>query len=590
MVPMSEPAPRNRPEARRATSVTLSICCLLCVLPAIAAASPPQTSTPPSPDKLRVLAHTYYLWRDTINPVGSSDQGKHIWDDRLADYRMPAVRARRRRVQSTLAEVRAMRTESWSKDDRVDWLLFRSQVARDDFFGREMQPEESDPQIYVGEIAGGIFSLLKKEYAPRRTRALAATSRLEQVPALLTTARTNLVHPVRLYAKLAIESARYGDDLYSTSLMTLADSLSDSERAALVKARDGALRAIHEYADWLDKRQTSMPDWKPMGEAKYNRLLHDVLLMPLDATQVAMLGETELARYRGLEAMLKDPSLASPDPSRSKSIPKDQAEFLAAYESREQNIVDFLRTNNLVTLPAYLGSFQIRQLPEAFKPTSPGGFMNPPGIYDPDPTGFYFIPTYNPKSGNFYIRAAIEDPRPILGHEGIPGHFLQLSIANHLTNEIRRQHGDNAFVEGWALYGEEMLMRQGLYPEQSASQGQVLRLSRYRAARIGVDVNLQTGRWTFEQAVKYFMDAGGLDREAAEGEAAGAASSPTQKIGYMVGKWQIMRLLGRYRDKQGAAFQLGAFHDQLISYGSLPASVIEWLMLDDSTSVAKVMR
>jgi len=90
--------------------------------------------------------------------------------------------------------------------------------------------------------------------------------------------------------------------------------------------------------------------------------------------------------------------------------------------------------------------------------------MNPPGIYDQDPSGFYFIPTYNPKSGNFYIRAAIEDPRPILGHEGIPGHFLQLSIANHLADEIRRQHSDGVFVEGWALYGEEMLMREGLYP------------------------------------------------------------------------------------------------------------------------------
>jgi uncharacterized protein (DUF885 family) len=216
--------------------------------------------------------------------------------------------------------------------------------------------------------------------------------------------------------------------------------------------------------------------------------------------------------------------------------------------------------------------------------------MNPPGIYDKDPGGFYFIPTYDPKSGNFYIRAAIEDPRPILGHEGIPGHFLQLSIANHLPDEIRRQQGDNTFTEGWALYGEEMLMRQGLYPEQSASQGQVLRLSRYRAARIGVDVNLQTGRWTFEEAVRYFMEAGGLDREAAEGEAAGAASSPTQKIGYMVGKWQIMRLLGRYRDQQGDKFRLGAFHDQLISYGSLPASVIEWLMLGDSTQVMKATR
>jgi uncharacterized protein (DUF885 family) len=352
-----------------------------------------------------------------------------------------------------------------------------------------------------------------------------------------------------------------------------------------VRARDGAIRALHDYADWLEKRAPTMPDWAPMGEKKYEYLLHEVLLLPLDAEQVAMLGETELARYRGLEAMLKDPSMASPDPSRAKSVPKDQAEFLAAYEAREREIIDFLKEKQLVTLPAYLGPFQIRQLPEAFKPTSPGGFMNPPGIYDKDPGGFYFIPTYDPKSGNFYIRAAIEDPRPILGHEGIPGHFLQLSIANHLPDEIRRQQGDNTFTEGWALYDEEMLMRQGLYPAGSAGEAQVLRLSRYRAARIGVDVNLQTGRWTFEQAVRYFMDAGGLDREAAEGEAAGAASSPTQKIGYMVGKWQIMRLLGRYRDQQGDKFRLGAFHDQLISYGSLPASVIEWLMLGDSTQV-----
>ena len=61
--------------------------------------------------------------------------------------------------------------------------------------------------------------------------------------------------------------------------------------------------------------------------------------------------------------------------------------------------------------------------------------MNPPGVYDKDPAGFFFIPTYNPESKNFYIRAAIEDPRPILGHEGIPGHFMQLSIANHLPTK-----------------------------------------------------------------------------------------------------------------------------------------------------------
>jgi uncharacterized protein (DUF885 family) len=167
---------------------------------------------------------------------------------------------------------------------------------------------------------------------------------------------------------------------------------------------------------------------------------------------------------------------------------------------------------------------------------------------------------------------------------------LQLSIANHLSDEIRRQHGDGVFIEGWALYGEEMLMRTGLYPDNSPAQGQILRLSRYRSARIGVDVNLHTGKWTFEQAVQYFMEAGGLDREAAEGEAAGAASSPTQKISYIVGKWQIMNLLGRYRDKASANFQLGQFHDDLIKNGSLPLSIVEWILLDDPTSIDQVMR
>ena len=543
-----------------------------------------------APARLRELAHSYYAWRDSTNPVATSDAGGHQWDDRLADYRMRAVTARRLHTRALLARVKALPTEGWSRDDRVDWLLFRSQLERDDFFSRVLLPHESDPQLYLNEAANGVFSLLKKEYAPRRTRALAAAARLERVPELLRVARANLTRPIKLFSQLAIDAARGGDDLFTTSLMTLADSLSGPERSRLTEARDGALKAIHDFANWLEQRLAGMPDWKPMGEAQYNYLLKQVLLLPYDATRVAMLGEVELARYRGLEAMLKDPSFASPDPARAAHVPRDQEEFLSAYQSRLAELVSFLQNNRLLTLPAYLGTFSIRELPEAFKPTSPGGFMNPPGLYDKDPGGFYFIPTYNPKSGNFYIRAAIEDPRPILGHEGIPGHFLQLSIANHVESEIRRQQGDNTFVEGWGLYGEEMLLREGLYPENSPSHGQVLRLSRYRAARIGVDVNLQTGRWSFEQAVQYFMEAGGLDREAAEGEAAGAAASPSQKIGYMVGKWQIMRLLGRYRDKQGAAFRLGEFHDKLISYGSLPLSVIEWLMLDDDSGVRQVLR
>ena len=427
---------------------------MLRILAALALMNSSTSSSPlvpDTPDSLRALAHAYYSWQQTNYPVASSDQGLHTWDDRLTDYRLPAVRTRRKHVELLLQRVRAMRTLDWGRDDQVDWLLFRAQLEGAAFFPRVLSPEESDPQLYVGEVSNGIFSLLKKEYAPHRTRALAAAARLEAVPALLEVARQNLRRPVRLYARLAIDAARGGDDLYTSSLMTLADQLSAEERTRLDRARDAALAALHQFADWLEARLSTMPEWTPMGEANYNYLLKHVYLLPLDATQVAMLGEAELARYRGLEAMLSDPGLASPDPRRSTSIPADQAAFLAAYEAREQDLVDFLTARRLVTIPSYLGRFEIRQLPEAFKPTSPGGFMNPPGLYDADSSGFFFIPTYNPESGNFYIRAAIEDPRPILGHEGIPGHFLQLSIANHLPGEIRRQHGDGVFIEGWAL-------------------------------------------------------------------------------------------------------------------------------------------
>ena len=85
------------------------------------------------------------------------------------------------------------------------------------------------------------------------------------------------------------------------------------------------------------------------------------------------------------------------------------------------------------------------------------------------------------------------------------------------------------------------------------------------------------------------MEAGGLDREAAEGEAAGAAASPTQKMTYMTGKWQILRLLGKWREKKGAAFRLGEFHDALLANGSLPLSVVEWILFDDPSSVEKAL-
>ncbi len=137
---------------------------------------------PTTPADLRKLAQDYYNWRNRNFPVFSSDAGLHTWDNKLTDYGLSAILARRLEVKETLSKGRSMPTANWSKDDKIDWLLFKAQLENVDFFNRVMDFEASDPQVYVNECSNGIFSLLKKEYDTPRNRALSASARLKQMP------------------------------------------------------------------------------------------------------------------------------------------------------------------------------------------------------------------------------------------------------------------------------------------------------------------------------------------------------------------------------------------------------------------------
>src|ERR1041385_1922042 len=281
---------------------------------------------------LQKLADDYYAWRNENYPVRSSDAGLHTWDDRLTDYSPAKIAERAQHVQSLLDRVRAVKTDGWPKAARIDGILFRAQLENVDFENRILKSEQVDPQLYVRECTDAIFSLLKKEYDTPRKRALAATARLKQMPALLKQGLSNLQKPVKLYAQLAIQSARSIDPLLNKSLMALDVDLGPNEHEDLIKARDAALAALHGYAGQVEKRLPEMVDFAAMGEANYNYYLKHVLLLPLNAVQVEMLGRVELARYRALEALLPDPSMADPNPGRAKDIPPDQESFLKAYE------------------------------------------------------------------------------------------------------------------------------------------------------------------------------------------------------------------------------------------------------------------
>ena len=133
---------------------------------------------------------------------------------------------------------------------------------------------------------------------------------------------------MQLYAQLAIDSARSIDSLFNDSLMTLAKDLSPAERAEPGKGARFALESIHGFADWLERRLPGMVPFTPMGEENYNYILQNIYLLPLKANDVAMLGQAELARYRALEALLPDPSLAGSNPAKKKEHPGGSAGIL----------------------------------------------------------------------------------------------------------------------------------------------------------------------------------------------------------------------------------------------------------------------
>ncbi|PYJ70838.1 MAG: hypothetical protein DME75_08550, partial [Verrucomicrobia bacterium] len=113
---------------------------------------------------LHKLADDYYAWRNENYPVRSSDTGLHTWDDRLTDYSPAKITERAQHVRSLLDRVRAMKTDGWPKDARIDWTLFRAQLENVDFESRILKFERTNPQVYADVCTDAIFSLLKKEY------------------------------------------------------------------------------------------------------------------------------------------------------------------------------------------------------------------------------------------------------------------------------------------------------------------------------------------------------------------------------------------------------------------------------------------
>jgi uncharacterized protein (DUF885 family) len=161
-------------------------------------------------------------------------------------------------------------------------------------------------------------------------------------------------------------------------------------------------------------------------------------------------------------------------------------------------------------------------------------------------------------------------------HEGLPGHHLQISIAQELTRipEFRKYLGYTAYTEGWGLYAERLGKDVGFYQDPYSDYGR-LEADIFRAIRLVVDTGVHSQHWTREQMVQYFKDHSGLDDSTIQSEVDRYIAWPAQALGYKIGQLKILELRAKAQQALGPKFDIRAFHDEVIDSGALPLDVLE---------------
>jgi hypothetical protein len=253
----------------------------------------------------------------------------------------------------------------------------------------------------------------------------------------------------------------------------------------------------------------------------------------------------------------------------------DQLERTADMESAVRH---FLARQELLTVPGDFPHYTVRPLPAYL--AALGGFSEADDFTGPSRLNrdcVRWTPPPSDKMG-YFENATAHDPRPIIVHEGVPGHYMQLWLSWRNPDPIRRHYYDSGANEGLGFYAEEMMLLAGLFDDSPHTREIIYNFMRLRALRVEVDVKLALGDITGEQAAAYLSQMVPMATKTARSEAAAFATQPGQAISYQTGKLQIMKFFADARRRAGDKFDIKAFDDFVWLNGNVPIELqrLEW--------------
>jgi uncharacterized protein (DUF885 family) len=514
-------------------------------------------------------------------PAFATFLGIHERDGELGDFTLDGFVEKHGHMKGLLQKLDGLELSGESTDARIDAAVLRSALRESIFSYEELRPQEIMPSMYVRTAVGGCHSLIVRDFAPLPVRAESLVSRLKQVPAVLDAMKQNVTESPAIFSRSSLEAAHGGIAFLKSVIPGIAEQVpamaSDLEGAAAAAA--DALDGAAAHLARLEQGST-MPFH--IGREKYDWLLREYLLLDLDAAALRDMG-WEIIRQTSADM---GETAREIDPARGwHEVMEDlKADHPAAGEVREtyaremRRARDFVRANDLVTIPEG-ESLDVVDTPIFIRNVIPYAAYLPPGPFEGEQRGvFYVTPVdegLSDEEQELQLRGHALHTIPVVAlHEGYPGHHLQLVRANAVPRKVRKLVWCTVYGEGWALYCEEMMKEAGFYADARARLCQ-LKESLWRAARVVVDVGLQLGEMSVDDAIDFMMEHVRLERVNATAEVKRYTATPTQPSSYMIGKRAIMGIRDRYRQKAGSAFDLKTFHDDLLDLGNIQPKLVE---------------
>jgi uncharacterized protein (DUF885 family) len=545
--------------------------------------------------RLQSLISQEWEHRLRTRPEFATEIGDNRYNDRLRDYSADAIAREVQYDRRMLHSFRKLDTNGLSKEDQLDRILIlrtvETRVERDSFKNWEMPVDQMNgPHLYYATLPENMPFNTTRDYDNYLSRLRGLPHVFSQVADNMRLGiRDHLMPPSYVLEKVAAEAEDVANKPVDQSLFTeplkhLPNELSTLDKERITAAIEETIRkqVLPAYAafarfvrsEYAPHGRSEFGIWSlPDGAARYRQAIHEMTTTDMDPSDLHALGlrqVTEIeAQMLAVAHKVRYPDLKSFNSHISKDrqlYGKSGEQILSLYKHYTDQMY--------LKLPQYFGRLPKNKLivvpMEAYRAPHAVPADYSIGAGDGSRPGRINVNEYEP------THRLLLNVEAIAYHEGIPGHHLQFSIAQELTEvpPFRKFAQYNAYSEGWALYAETLAHEIGFYQDPYSEYGRLQNLM-WRSVRLVVDTGVHSRHWSRQQMIDFFHQHTVMDNQNIETEVDRYIAWPAQALGYKLGEMTILQSRERAQKQLAGKFDIRAFHDAVLSRGPLPLNVLE---------------